>query len=78
MDTGLAGGGFTASEKTIKEAGITPGTAMESMEGGGAVQVRPFTVDLLTLGKAEEKNVKGLPSALPSGFESRFGFNIGA
>lgn len=77
VDTGLAGGGFTATEATIKEAGIELGEAKPGMGGGGAVQVRPFRVDRLSLGKAEEQDVAGLSGALPPGFETRFGFPIG-
>ncbi|HAD82608.1 MAG: hypothetical protein A2509_01005 [Candidatus Edwardsbacteria bacterium RIFOXYD12_FULL_50_11] len=77
IDTGLAGGGFTATEATIKTAGIKLGEAKEGMGGGGEVQVRPFTVDRLTLGNIEERDVRGLFGALPPGFESRFGFLIG-
>jgi predicted aspartyl protease len=77
VDTGLAGGGFTATEATIRAAGIKLGEAKEGMGGGGAVQVRPFTVDRLALGGAEERNVAGLFGALPPDFESRFGFTIG-
>ncbi len=77
IDTGLAGGGFTATEATIKTAGIKLGEAKEGMGGGGAVQVRPFVVDRLTLGNIEEKNVRGLFGALPPGFENRFGFLLG-
>lgn len=77
IDTGLAGGGFTATEATIKAAGIELGEAKEGMGGGGAVQVRPFTVERLTLGSIEEREVRGLFGALPPGFENRFGFLIG-
>lgn len=77
VDTGLAGGGFTASEANVREAGIELGEAAAGMGGGGAVQVRPFRVDRLSLGKAEERDVAGLSGALPPGFETRFGFAIG-
>ncbi len=77
IDTGLAGGGFTGTESTIREANIKLGEALSGMGGGGAVQVRPFQVERLTLGKAEERDIPGLFGALPPDFENRFGFNIG-
>jgi predicted aspartyl protease len=77
IDTGLAGGGFTATEATVKMAGIKLGETGEGMGGGGKVQVRPFTVDRLRLGETEEINIRGLFGALPPGFENRFGFTIG-
>jgi hypothetical protein len=78
VDTGLAGGGFTCPESTIREAGIKlPGSpAGEGLGGGGKVKVFPFVVDELSFGEAREKNVRGLFSG-PFTLEEAFGFHIG-
>jgi len=47
------------------------------MGGAGAVQVRPFTVDRLTLGGVRENSVPGMSGALPPDFENRWGFRLG-
>jgi tetratricopeptide (TPR) repeat protein len=78
VDTGLAGGGFTCPESTIREAGIKlpKSPAGEGMGGGGKVAVFPFVVDELSLGEARVKNVRGLFSG-PFTLEEVFGFHIG-
>lgn len=79
VDTGLAGGGFTCPESTIKEAGIKllEEKAGEGIGGGGKVKVIPFMVDELSLGDAKEQNIPGLFSSGPFGLENAFGFHIG-
>jgi len=78
VDTGLAGGGFTCPESTLKKVGIKlqENLAGEGIGGGGRVKVTPFVVDKLTLGDAEEDNIRGLYT---NGFplENRLGFHIG-
>lgn len=78
VDTGMAGGGFTAPESTLKAAGIKldEGLAGQGIGGGGKMKVVPFKVDELALGAAEEKNIAGLFSG-PLPFEDSFGFHIG-
>jgi len=78
VDTGLAGGGFTCPESTIREAGIKlpRSPAGEGIGGGGKVEVFPFVVDELSFGEAREKNVRGLFSG-PFTLEEAFGFHIG-
>ncbi len=78
VDTGLAGGGFTCAESTLKEAGINlqESFAAEGVGGGGKVKVIPFVVEELTLGDAKEHNVRGLyTGAFP--LENAFRFRIG-
>ena len=78
VDTGLAGGGFTCPESTIKKANIKlqEDKAGEGIGGGGKVRVVPFVVDELTLGDAREHNIQGLyTDNFPS--ENSFGFHIG-
>ena len=78
VDTGLAGGGFTCSEETIKKAGITlSDQSFEGMGGGGKVTVTPFTVDELSLGGAKRKDISGLFGAIPSTHDFQYGFRIG-
>jgi hypothetical protein len=78
VDTGLAGGGFTCPESTLKEATISlqESLAAEGVGGGGKVKVIPFVVEELTLGDAKEHNVRGLyTGAFP--LENAFRFRIG-
>jgi predicted aspartyl protease len=78
VDTGLAGGGVTLAESTLKEAGIklAEDQAGEGIGGGGRVKVTPFRVKELSLGDVKEQNVRGLFSgAFP--LENRLGFRIG-
>jgi len=78
VDTGLAGGGFTCPESTLKEAGIKlmESAASEGLGGGGKVRVVPFVVEQLSFGEALKKNVRGL---FTGGFpvEEALGFHIG-
>jgi len=78
VDTGLAGGGFTCPESTLKKAGIQlqENMAGEGIGGGGKVRVVPFIVDGLSLGAAMEHNVQGLYTEnFP--LEDTLGFHIG-
>jgi len=78
VDTGLAGGGFTCPESTLKESGIQlqKSLARQGIGGGGQVTVVPFVVDELSLGDAKEHDINGLYSgAFP--LENAFGFHIG-
>jgi predicted aspartyl protease len=78
VDTGLAGGGFTCPESTIREAGIEldESKAREGMGGGGAVKIIPFRVERLSLGNAVQIRI---PGSFSGGFqlEKAFGFHIG-
>jgi hypothetical protein len=78
VDTGLAGGGFTCPESTLKEGGIKlqENLASEGVGGGGKVKVIPFVVEELTFGEAKGQNIQGLfTGAFP--LENAFGFRIG-
>lgn len=78
VDTGLAGGGFTCPESTLREAQIDlmEEKATEGLGGGGKVKVIPFMIDELSLGEAKEKNIIGVfIGAFP--LEKAFGFRIG-
>jgi len=79
VDTGMAGGGFTGSGRTVKEANIQlPEESFEGVGGGGKVMIKPAVVDELALGDAKEKNVMGLFGAFEgTGLEYEFGFRIG-
>ncbi|MBV8244507.1 MAG: retropepsin-like domain-containing protein [Candidatus Eremiobacteraeota bacterium] len=62
LDSGLAGGGFTADKPTLDAAHIALDTehAERGMGGGGAVQAIPFVVDKLCVGVACQRNIRGL------------------
>jgi predicted aspartyl protease len=79
VDTGMAGGGFTGSDRTVKEANIQlPEESLEGVGGGGKVMVKAAVVDELTLGDAKETNVMGIFGAFDNtGLEYLFGFRIG-
>ncbi len=78
VDTGLAGGGFTCPESTIKEAGIDLLTDQASVGvgGGGKVQTIPFIVDKLSLGAVVEYNIRGVFTGGTS-LNEVLGFQIG-
>jgi hypothetical protein len=78
VDTGLAGGGFTCPESTLREGGIKlqENLASEGVGGGGKVKVIPFVVEELALGEAKGQIIQGLfTGAFP--LENAFGFRIG-
>lgn len=79
VDTGLAGGGFTCPESTLKEASIElqEGLADDGIGGARTVHFIPFMVEELTLGDAKAYNIQGYTGAFPSSFENAFGFRIG-
>ena len=62
VDTGLAGGGFTCTESTLKEGNIKLDMekASTGIGGGGSVQAVPFVVESLSLGDAKEENIRGI------------------
>jgi len=86
VDTGLAGGGFTASETTLRAAGVNVDWT-QAREGPGAfgmVEATPVVVDRITLGDGAntvtEHDVAGVAiRQLPSIFSSKdkLGFRIG-
>ncbi len=77
VDTGLAGGGFTCPESTVRKAGIElqEDKAREGLGGGGKFRSVPFVVDELTLGDAKERNIRG--SYAGQSDTSPFGFHTG-
>lgn len=79
IDTGLAGGGFTAPESMVKAANIKlmETQARTGLGGGGTVRVVPLVVEELTLGDARQNNIAGAFGAFPPPLENRFGFRIG-
>jgi predicted aspartyl protease len=78
VDTGLAGGGFTCPESTIKKAGIEllHDQARTGSGGGGKIQVIPFIVNELSLGNITEKNIQGFFAGGKS-LSEMVGFHIG-
>lgn len=77
VDTGLAGGGFVGTDKTVKQANIKlPEESAEGVGGGGKVSVKRVIVDEVTLGEAREENVVGFFGAVPN-LGKRFGYEIG-
>ncbi|NHJ49900.1 MAG: tetratricopeptide repeat protein [Asgard group archaeon] len=78
VDTGLAGGGFTCPESTIKEAGIElqSDKAITGSGGGGKLQAIPFIVDELSLGNVVEKNIRGFFAGGKT-LSEMVGFHIG-
>jgi predicted aspartyl protease len=78
VDTGLAGGGFSCPESTLKEANIQlkESAASEGIGGGGKLRVIPFIAEELTLGEIGERNIHGsFMGVFP--LENAFGFHIG-
>lgn len=78
VDTGLAGGGFTCPESTLKKVGIKlqENLTREGIGGGGRVKVVPFIVEELTLGDAREQYIQGLYTEnFP--LENALGFHVG-
>ena len=63
IDTGLAGGGLTATKDMLDAAGIVPdeSKAVTGMGGGGAVRIVPFRASA-TLGKLTRDDVPGVYS----------------
>ncbi len=79
VDTGLAGGGFTCPESTLRKANIKlqEDQAGEGIGGGGKVRAIPFLVNELTLGDAKEHNVRGIFAPNSEDLEKVVGFHIG-
>ena len=77
VDTGLAGGGFIGTERTIEEANIQlPEESHEGVGGGGKVRIKRAVVDEITLGEAKEKSVVGLFGANPH-LDDMLGYRVG-
>lgn len=78
VDTGLAGGGFTASKEVLEEAGVAIdfGKASKGIGGAGQVTAVPILINELALGNKSVKNVRGtyIENAPLRG--SLFGFKI--
>jgi len=79
VDTGLAGGGFSCPESTLRKADIElqEDQADHGLGGGGKVRFVPFVVDELTLGDAREHNIQGSYAGGGFPLEKIFGFHIG-
>jgi predicted aspartyl protease len=79
VDTGLAGGGFTCPESTVRKAGIKlqEDKASEGIGGGGRVRAIPFMVNELTLGDAKEHNIRGIFASNTRGLGKVVGFQVG-
>jgi predicted aspartyl protease len=79
VDTGLAGGGFTCPESTLRRANIKlqEDQAGEGIGGGGKVRAIPFMVNELTLGDAKEHNIQGIFTPNTGDLERVVGFQIG-
>ena len=79
VDTGLAGGGLTLENSTVKAAGIDLSAvpARQGIGGGGPIEIKAFTVDRVSLGDAVQTNVTAFAGAMPPGTESRHGFRTG-
>ncbi|MHA1126931.1 MAG: aspartyl protease family protein [Candidatus Heimdallarchaeota archaeon] len=78
LDTGLAGGGFTGSKKTIEDGNVEldEENAFEGIGGGGKIKAIPFVVKELAFGDAVEKNINGVfTENFP--IEYKVGFRIG-
>ncbi len=80
VDTGISGAGFLPSATTLADAKIDLSKARQIQgEGGaGAVKVKEFTVDRLTLGPVEARNVPAIFGAFPPPLEYQLGFRIAA
>lgn len=77
VDTGLAGGGFSAPRSTLDRAGVKllEDQAGEGMGGGGKVKIVPFVAEKLRLGGAEADSIRGLFSDVFP-LENSLGFHI--
>jgi hypothetical protein len=78
IDTGLAGGGFSAPPSSIRRANVNlsdqAGMPAEGHEG--KERIVGFTTDL-TLGEAKVRGVLGVADIFPEKLEYQFGFRIG-
>jgi predicted aspartyl protease len=75
VDTGLAGGGFVASDSAARTLGIdlSQVTRSEGVGGAGPVQVTWFTVDSIALGGITARGIRGALGQLA--FRQSFGFD---
>jgi len=79
VDTGMAGGGFGCQKSVREAAGIdlTGLPSFEGMGGGGPIKVTPYTVEKITLGDAERRDVQALFGGMPPDAEYALGFRMG-
>lgn len=79
LDTGLAGGAFTAPNSTLQAAGIDLASApvFQGAGGGGSVDVRPFVLDELSLGEVKRTKLTSFAGPFPEPMEHKMGFRIG-
>ena len=77
VDTGLAGGGFVASDSAARAFGIDLSNVTRSAGVGGAgpVQVTWFTVDSIAVGDVVARGVRGALGQFA--FRQTFGFDAG-
>jgi len=76
VDTGLAGGGFTSTDLLIEQAGIElTGEPMRGMGGGGPVEIYPYIMNELTLGRARQADIRAFHGAFPAD-PDRWGFTV--
>ena len=77
VDTGLAGGGFTGTDKIVEMAQIKlPEGSHDGIGGGGRVSVKQAIVDEITLGDAREENIIGVFGVIPD-LEDILGYEAG-
>ncbi|MDX1501586.1 MAG: aspartyl protease family protein [Thermoanaerobaculia bacterium] len=77
IDTGLAGGGFAASDSTLAEAGIGgAGGEIEGEGGGGRVRATPVVAPEIALGPVVRRDVPGFAGVFPASLEHRLGCRI--
>jgi hypothetical protein len=78
VDTGLAGGGVMPTQATVDAAQLQLQTnkATTGLGGGGAVQVIPLVVPLVSLGAFQRQNVAGFVDAQGSAL-AHFPFTVG-
>ena len=78
-DTGLAGGGFSCPESTVKAAGVDLSglPSFEAMGGGGPIEVTPFTMKRLSFGDASRSDVPCFSGGFPPQTERDLGFHLG-
>jgi predicted aspartyl protease len=78
VDTGLAGGGFTCPQSTLRAAAVdlASSQSFDGVGGGGTVKVTPFVLDRLSLGAARRQNIVSFFGAFPESLENGQGFRI--
>ena len=78
VDTGLAGGGFVCPPSTLKDADIKSpqGSEVEGIGGGGQLKATAFTVQELSLGGVEARQIQAYLGVFPPTLEYGEGFRI--